>query len=99
MCLAIPGQILSVQGEDPLRRAGRVSFGGVVKEVNLACVPEAKVGDFVLVHVGLAISTVDEAEAKKVFEYLREIDELAEIERSALSRTSAAPPGNHEVSS
>lgn len=72
MCLAVPGQILSIQGED-LERTGRVSFGGVVKEVNLSCVPEARVGDYVVVHVGFALSVVDEAEARQTFEYLRQI--------------------------
>jgi hydrogenase expression/formation protein HypC len=81
MCLAVPGKILSIAGEDPLQRLGHVSFGGVVKEVNLACVPEAKVGDYVIVHVGLAISTVDESEAEQVFEYLREMGELAELDQ------------------
>jgi hydrogenase expression/formation protein HypC len=79
MCLAIPGKILSVTGDGPLLRAGRVSFGGIVKEVNLACVPEAQVGDYVIVHVGMAISRVDEAEALRVFDYLREMDELADL--------------------
>jgi len=78
MCLAVPGQILSIQGED-LERTGKVSFGGVVKEVNLACVPEARVGDYVVVHVGFALSVVDEAEARKVFEYLEQMGELAEL--------------------
>ncbi len=72
---------MSIAGEDPLQRLGRVSFGGVVKEVNLACVPEANVGDYVIVHVGLAISTVDEKEAEQVFEYLREMGELAELDQ------------------
>ena len=80
MCLAIPGKILSVAGDDPLLRAGRVSFGGTVKEVNLAYTPEAGVGDYVIVHVGFAISTLDEAEAHRVFDYLREMDELAELQ-------------------
>jgi len=75
MCLAVPGKILSVAGEDLLRMA-RVSFGGTVKEVNLAYVPEAQVGDYVLVHIGFAISKIDEEEAKKVFEYLKEMGEL-----------------------
>jgi hydrogenase expression/formation protein HypC len=79
MCLAIPGQILSVEDTDPLRRTGRVSFGGVVKDVNLAYVPEAGVGDYVVVHVGFALSQVDEAEAQQVFEYLKQIDELGEL--------------------
>jgi len=80
MCLAIPGKILSIPGDDPLLRTGRVSFGGIVKEVNLAYTPEAGVGDYVIVHVGFAISTVDEAEAHRVFDYLREMDELAELQ-------------------
>jgi hydrogenase expression/formation protein HypC len=80
MCLAVPGKLLSVEGTDPMLRSGKVSFGGIVRQVNLACTPEAKVGDFVLVHVGLAISTIDEEEAQQVFEYLREIDELSDLE-------------------
>jgi len=80
MCLAVPGKILSIEGDDPLLRAGKVDFAGVVKRVNLAYVPEAAVGDYVLVHVGFAISMVDEAEAKQVFEYLRQMGELAELE-------------------
>lgn len=80
MCLAIPGKILSIAGDDPLLRTGRVSFGGIVKEVNLAYTPEAGVGDYVIVHVGFAISTLDEAEAHRVFDYLREMDELEELQ-------------------
>ena len=79
MCLAVPGKILSIAGEDPLLRAGRVSFGGIVKEVNLAYTPEAAVGDYVVVHVGFALSIVDEAEAQEIFGYLKEMDELAEL--------------------
>lgn len=77
MCLAIPGQILSTAGDDPLLRTGRVSFGGIVKEISLAYTPEANVGDYV--HVGFALSTLDEKEAGPVFEYLREIGELEEL--------------------
>lgn len=79
MCLAIPGKILSLQDEDPLTRSGKVSFGGIVKEVNLAYVPEAVVGDYVIVHVGFAISKLDEAEAQQVFKYLEQMDELVEL--------------------
>jgi len=79
MCLAVPGQVLSVENTDPLLRTGRVSFGGVVKDVNLAYVPEVEVGDYVVVHVGFALSKVDEAEARQVFEYLKQIDELGEL--------------------
>jgi len=79
MCLAVPGQILTIEGEDVLR-LGRVNFGGIVKEVNLAYVPEARIGDYVVVHVGFAISVMDEHEATQVFEYLKQIDELSELE-------------------
>jgi hydrogenase expression/formation protein HypC len=79
MCLAVPGKVLSIADEEPLQRTGRVSFGGIVKEVNLACVPEAKIGDYVIVHVGFALSTVDESEAGRVFDFLREMDELNEF--------------------
>ncbi len=78
MCLAVPGKLLSIAGEDPLARTGKVSFGGILKEVNLTCVPEAKVGDYVIVHAGLAISVLDEEEAARTLEYLREIQEINE---------------------
>ena len=80
MCLAVPGRIISIEGTDPVLRAGRVDFAGIVKRVNLSYVPEASVGDYVLVHVGFAISMVDEAEARQVFAYLKEMGDLAEIE-------------------
>ncbi len=76
MCLAVPGKILTVTEGDGLTRSGRVSFGGVVREVNLAFVPEAAVGDYVMVHVGFAISRVDEQEAERIFDYLAEMEEL-----------------------
>jgi hydrogenase expression/formation protein HypC len=75
MCLAVPGKILSIVNEDPLMRVGRVSFGGVVKEVNLAFVPEACVGDYVVVHVGFALSRIDAAEAQKVFDILQSLED------------------------
>ena len=75
MCLAVPGKLISIAGEDPFQRTGKVSFGGIMKDVNLACLPEAKVGDYVIVHVGMAISRLDEAEANEVFAYLQQIDE------------------------
>jgi hydrogenase expression/formation protein HypC len=78
MCLAVPGKVLSDTSGDPLLRTGRVDFGGVVKEISLAFTPEAHVGDHVLVHVGFAISVIDEAEAEAIFEHLREIGELIE---------------------
>ena len=79
MCLAVPGKILNITGEDFARMA-RVSFGGIVKEVSLAYVPEAEKGHYVLVHVGFAISVVDEAEAMRTFEILKQMGELEELE-------------------
>ena len=78
MCLAIPGEILSISGDELLTRTARVDFGGLVKEINLAFVPEASVGDFILVHVGFAITVIDEAEAQRVLEHLQEIGEIQE---------------------
>ena len=80
MCLAVPGRIISIEGDDPLLRSGKVDFAGAVKNINLAYVPDARVGDYVLVHVGFAISTIDEAEAQEVFRYLQEMGDLAELE-------------------
>ena len=80
MCLAVPGKVVSIEGDDPILRDGKVNFGGVVKRVNLSYVPEAKIGDYVVVHVGFALSIVDEEEAKQVFENLKTIGELSEIE-------------------
>jgi len=70
MCLAVPGKILSVTDEGSVFRSGRVSFDGIVREVNLAYTPEAGVGDYVIVHAGFAISVVDEEEAREIFRYL-----------------------------
>ena len=66
-------------GDEPLARMGKVSFGGVIKEVSLAYVPEVAVGDYVIVHVGFAIGRLDEEEAQQVFEYLKQMDELTEL--------------------
>lgn len=75
MCLAIPGQLLEVmETDDPLFRTGRVSFEGIVKEVQLACTPEARSGDYVLVHAGFAIAVVDEAEARRTLEMIGAFD-------------------------
>jgi hydrogenase expression/formation protein HypC len=78
MCLGIPGKVLDV-GDDDLRM-GRVEFGGIVKEACLAYVPEARVGDYVIVHAGFAISRVDEAQARQVFAYLEALDECGDAE-------------------
>lgn len=79
MCLAIPGRILETYQHDELPM-GKVEFGGIVKEVCLAYTPEAAVGDYVIVHVGFAISRVDAQEAQEIFRYLEEMDQLAAAE-------------------
>ena len=82
MCLAIPGKILSIDSQsDASLRSAKVSFGGISKQVNLSMVPEAKKGDYVLVHVGVAISIVDEKEAALTLQYLRRMGELEELEK------------------
>ena len=73
MCLAVPGRLLNVTLAEPLLRTGNVQFGSVIKEINLALVPEAVVGDYLVVHAGVAIATVDEREAEVVFDYLAQI--------------------------
>jgi len=87
MCLAIPGKIESISGDEPMLRVGRINFGGVFKEASLAYVPEAQVGDYVIVHVGFALSRLDEDEAHKVFEYLKQMDELADLEDITNAKT------------
>jgi hydrogenase expression/formation protein HypC len=73
MCLALPGKIVSITGKASHNRVAKVDFGGISKEVNLAFVPEAKIGDYVNVHVGVALSIIDEEEARQVIEYLKEV--------------------------
>jgi hydrogenase expression/formation protein HypC len=75
MCLAIPGRILEASEQQGLR-SGRVQFGGIVRSVRLDFVPEAQIGDYVMVHVGFAISQVDEREAAPTYELLREMGAL-----------------------
>jgi len=88
MCLAIPGKIKSIELQyGGLVRMAKVLFGGITKEASLDMVPHAAVGDYVLVHVGVAITVVDEEEAEKSFAYLAEIGELDElVEGSQLDR-------------
>ena len=77
MCLGIPGQVLSIEEDAHGLRKGRVRFGGVVREVSLDLVPEAAVGDYVVVHVGFALSVIDADEAEAVFQLLEELEEAA----------------------
>jgi hydrogenase expression/formation protein HypC len=74
MCLAVPGQILSIEGDDELTRQGRVAFGGIIKLVNLAYAPEAAIGDYVLVHAGFAIAIIDAEESRRTLAYLAEME-------------------------
>jgi len=83
MCLGIPGKVLSIEPNSVGMMMGRVSFGGVIKEVCLAYVPEAQVDDYVIVHAGFALNRLDEAEANEVFEALAELEEVAEFEIAA----------------
>ena len=78
MCLAIPGKIVEVTDDEPLTRTAKVSFGGSIKEVSLAYTPEAGAGDYIMVHVGFALSVVDEEEAIQVFEILKQMSEVME---------------------
>lgn len=90
MCLAIPGKLLSVEMQyNDMVRMGKIDFGGVQKEATLELLPDVQIGDYVLVHVGVAISKVDEAEAQRVFSYLREAGELDELTES---QQDAIPP-------
>ncbi len=80
MCLAVPGKIITIVVEEFLGlRRGKVDFGGIRKEICLDYTPDAQVGDYVLVHVGFALSIIDEQEALRVFEALKELDQLEEI--------------------
>ncbi len=80
MCLGVPGKVLQIEASDIGMPMGKVSFGGITKEVCLAYVPDVQIGEYVLVHVGFAISKIDEEEAAQVFEMLRQMDELDELE-------------------
>jgi hydrogenase expression/formation protein HypC len=85
MCLAVPGKIIERREDAYGMPTAKVSFGGVIKEISLVYVPEATIGEYVIVHVGFAISKLNEEEALQTFEYLRQMDELSESE--------SPPPG------
>jgi len=91
MCLAIPGKVLEEFEQRGMRMA-KVQFGGIVREASLDYVPEAKVGDYVLVHVGFAISTVDAEEAARTYELLQEMDQLTELNAPVVDEVSARKP-------
>ncbi len=80
MCLSIPGRLIEITSQlDDTFRMGKVSFDGVIKEVSLTLVPEARINDYVMVHVGAAISIVDEEEAQKTFDILKQLGELDDL--------------------
>ncbi|MFK5958874.1 MAG: HypC/HybG/HupF family hydrogenase formation chaperone [Lutibacter sp.] len=81
MCLSIPGKLIEITNQlDDVFRTGKVSFDGILKEVSLTLVPEANVGDYVMVHVGAAISIIDEAEATKTFDLLKQLGKLHDLD-------------------
>ena len=81
MRLSIPGKLIEITSKlDETFRVGKVSFDGILKDVSLTLVPEANIGDYVLVHVGAAISIIDEEEAKKTFELLKQLNELHDLD-------------------
>jgi hydrogenase expression/formation protein HypC len=87
MCLAIPGKIVEFHQSNGVRMS-KVDFGGITREACLEYIPDAKLGDYVMVHVGFAISKVDEEEAARTYRYLREMDQLADVESPDID----APP-------
>jgi hydrogenase expression/formation protein HypC len=97
MCLAIPGKVISDYQQGSMRMA-RVQFGGVVREVCLEYVPETHIGDYVLVHVGFAISRMDEQEAQRTYELLQEMDQLTELEAPVVHQVRSSAPGSEEQS-
>jgi hydrogenase expression/formation protein HypC len=92
MCLAVPGRVLTIDGLDPAFRTGTVDFQGVRRVVNLAFTPEVVLGDFVLVHVGFALTRIDEEEAARTFQYLAQIGALAEEGLAPATAASSSPP-------
>ena len=94
MCLAIPGKVLNTFDQRGLRMA-KVQFGGIVREACLEYVPETKVGEYVLVHVGFAISRVDEGEAQRTYQALKDLDQLTELESPVVEETAGKDEPTH----
>jgi hydrogenase expression/formation protein HypC len=92
MCLGIPGKVLEIHNPDGGVPMGKVEFGGITRDICLAYMPEVVVGDYVLVHVGFAISKIDEQEADEIFSYIEQIDELSETGEAS----DALPPAERE---
>ena len=96
MCLGIPGKVVQIQND--ALAMGKVEFGGIVKEVCLAYLPEVAVGDYVLVHVGFAISRIDESEAEEIFRYIEQIGELSELADEPQSGATSERPAAEDTS-
>lgn len=90
MCLAVPGKVLSIDST-PEMPMGKVSFGGIAKNVCFAYVPEVKVGDYVIVHAGFALNQLNEEEANEVFDLLKQMGDLGELEDGGTLLTSNPP--------
>ncbi len=88
MCLAVPGKVVSIEGDASGILTGKVSFGGALRDVVLAYLPDVQVGEYVIVHAGFALSKVDEAEALQVFEYLKQMESLSELQDGDAEMTS-----------
>jgi hydrogenase expression/formation protein HypC len=86
MCLGVPGKVVAIQENELGMTLGRVSFGGIIKDVSLAYLPDVRLGDYVVVHVGFALSRVDEEAAKEIFAFLQSNSELSDMEGSGLPR-------------
>jgi hydrogenase expression/formation protein HypC len=91
MCLAIPGKVLEEFDRNGMRMA-KIQFGGIVREASLDYVPSARIGDYVLVHVGFAISTVNAEEAERTYQLLEEMDQLTELNAPVVDEISARKP-------
>ena len=91
MCLAIPGKVVETFDQRGMRMA-KVQFGGIVREACLEYVPETQVGEYVLVHVGFAISRIDEAEAERTYQALRDLDQLTELESPVVDEVPEPEP-------
>ena len=91
MCLAIPGKLISVAEDQNGMRMGRANFGGIVKEVCLQYTPEAACGDYVLVHVGFALSKVDEEEARRTYEALESLNQLGDLQTPGIGEDQGPP--------
>jgi hydrogenase expression/formation protein HypC len=92
MCLAIPGKVLEIQTNEAGVRMGRANFGGIVKQVCLEYTPDVTAGDYVLVHVGFALSKVDEEEAARTYRLLEDLKQLGELETPDIDAAAAGTP-------